>query len=123
MLEYVDAVDHKSALPSPQHSCCSLARVSPPAPALKPSTYFNLTIFTVQGLVRSIGVSNFGVPHLEKLLAGARVPPAVNQIELSPFLQWRDLVAYCRGKGIVLEVIDSFSRWGVLYFFVGVIRH
>lgn len=57
-----------------------------------------------QGLVRSIGVSNFGVAHLEKLRATATVMPAVNQIELSPFLQWRDLVAYCQARGIVLEV-------------------
>ena len=58
----------------------------------------------LQGLVRSIGVSNFGVPHLDKLLAGAAVVPAVNQIELSPFLQQQEIVEYCRLKGIVLQV-------------------
>ena len=39
-----------------------------------------------EGLARSIGVSNFLVRHLDELMARASVPPAVNQIELSPFL-------------------------------------
>ncbi len=54
--------------------------------------------------MRDIGVSNFGIGHIEKLLQTAKVVPAVNQIELSPFLQRKDLVAYCRSKGIALEV-------------------
>lgn len=33
----------------------------------------------VQGLIRSVGVSNFGTPHLEKLAQTAKIPPAVNQ--------------------------------------------
>ena len=54
--------------------------------------------------MRDIGVSNFGEKHIEKLLQTAKVVPAVNQVELSPFLQRKDLVAYCRSKGIALEV-------------------
>lgn len=57
-----------------------------------------------QGKLTSIGVSNFGVGHLKKLLKTARVKPAVNQIELTPFLQLRKLVDYCRSEGIALEV-------------------
>ena len=49
-------------------------------------------------------MSNFGVGHLEKLMTTAKVTPAVNQIELSPYLQRHRLVAYCKSKGIVLEV-------------------
>ncbi len=41
----------------------------------------------LQGLARSIGVSNFGVPHLQKLQQTATISPAVNQIELHPWLQ------------------------------------
>lgn len=47
------------------------------------------------GLVRSIGVSNFGIGHIDELLKVAKVRPVCNQIELHPFLQWRDLVAHC----------------------------
>src|SRR5262249_51617904 len=52
---------------------------------------------------RAIGVSNYLVPHLEELLAYATVVPAVNQIELSPFLQRRDTRALCERRGIVVE--------------------
>lgn len=63
-----------------------------------------------KGLVRSIGVSNFGIPHLKKLAETARIPPAVNQIELHPFLQWRDEVVYCQANGIVLEAYSPLAK-------------
>jgi diketogulonate reductase-like aldo/keto reductase len=52
-------------------------------------------------------VSNFGIGHLEKLASSASITPAVNQIELHPWLQWRELVTHCKGKGIVLEVMSA----------------
>jgi diketogulonate reductase-like aldo/keto reductase len=59
---------------------------------------------------RAIGVSNFLKPHLEELLARARVVPAANQIELTPFLQRRDTVALCRERGIVVEAYSPLTR-------------
>lgn len=44
-----------------------------------------------QGVARAIGVSNFGPHHLDKLMAGANVAPSVNQVELHPNLQQRDI--------------------------------
>lgn len=64
----------------------------------------------VQGSVRAIGVSNFGVPHLKQLAETATVPPAVNQIELHPFLQWKDVTAYCREQGIVVEAYSPLCK-------------
>ena len=52
---------------------------------------------------RSIGVSNFGVHHLEELLSAGRQAPAVNQIELNPFWRQEANVEYCRQKGIAVE--------------------
>ncbi|TVU14320.1 hypothetical protein EJB05_37781 [Eragrostis curvula] len=52
------------------------------------------------GLARAIGVSNFATKHLEKILAVATIPPAVNQVELNPVWQQRTLRAYCATKGI-----------------------
>ena len=52
--------------------------------------------------------SNFGIPHLEKLFSTCTIRPAVNQIDLHPFLQWRDVVDYCKAQGIVLEVSAGF---------------
>ncbi|MFC6357215.1 aldo/keto reductase [Luethyella okanaganae] len=60
------------------------------------------------GRARSIGVSNFLVPHLERLLADADVVPAVNQIELHPYHQQPATTAFSRERGINIEA------WGPL---------
>jgi methylglyoxal/glyoxal reductase len=60
--------------------------------------------------VRAIGVSNFLVPHLRELLDHAEVVPQVNQIELSPFLQRRDTLAFCKQHGIAVEAYSPLTR-------------
>jgi diketogulonate reductase-like aldo/keto reductase len=60
--------------------------------------------------VRAIGVSNFLVPHLRELREHAKVLPAVNQIELTPFLQRADTVALCQELGITLEAYSPLTR-------------
>lgn len=52
------------------------------------------------GLTKAIGVSNFTTKHLDKLLASATIPPAVNQVEMNPVWQQRKLRKYCAEKGI-----------------------
>ncbi len=59
---------------------------------------------------RAIGVSNFMKEHLEELLSRASVVPAANQIELTPFLQRRGTVAFCRDHGIVVEAYSPLTR-------------
>jgi len=59
---------------------------------------------------RSIGVSNFLVAHLKELLPSAKHVPAVNQIELSPFLQRADTVALCLEHGIVVEAYSPLTH-------------
>lgn len=59
---------------------------------------------------RAIGVSNFLVPHLEELLGKAKVVPAVNQIEVHPFLQHRDTRAFCAARGIVVEAYSPLTH-------------
>jgi diketogulonate reductase-like aldo/keto reductase len=59
--------------------------------------------------VRAIGVSNFLVRHLEELLAHAHVPPALNQLEVTPFLQRRDVRALCAREGIVVECLSPLG--------------
>jgi len=63
-----------------------------------------------EGRARAIGVSNFLVPHLRELLAKSRERPAVNQIELTPFLQRRDTRALCREHAIVVEAYSPLTR-------------
>jgi diketogulonate reductase-like aldo/keto reductase len=65
-----------------------------------------------EGLARSIGVSNFLVRHLDELLAHASVPPAVNQIELHPFLHRTraDTLRRCTDAGIVVEAYSPLTK-------------
>ena len=62
--------------------------------------------------VRSIGVANFTIRHLEDLLSSAEIVPAVNQVEFTPFLYQKELLEYCRKKGILLEAYAPLTRSG-----------
>jgi diketogulonate reductase-like aldo/keto reductase len=52
------------------------------------------------GLTRSIGVSNWTIPGLEALLKDAEIKPAINQVEIHPFLPNTELIDYCRSHDI-----------------------
>lgn len=71
-------------------------------------SWLALEEFVSEGLVRSIGVSNFMPEHLEKLMAGSSVVPAVNQIELHPAFQQKAQRAFHEPLGILTEA------WGPL---------
>jgi diketogulonate reductase-like aldo/keto reductase len=62
------------------------------------------------GDLPAIGVSNFMERHVSDLLARARVVPAVNQIELSPFLQQRGLRAACAAAGIAVAAYSPLTK-------------
>lgn len=70
-----------------------------------------------EGLVRSVGVSNFGVQHLEALQQHGRQVPAVNQFELHPFVynERAAVVEYCQKMGILVQpygsVLSGHSSW------------
>ena len=53
-----------------------------------------------QGLVKSVGVSNFSISKIEKVIAEAGIVPAINQVEVHPYNPQNDLLDYCREKGI-----------------------
>lgn len=71
-------------------------------------TWRQFETFKSEGRARSIGVSNFLVPHLETLLAATDVVPDVNQVELHPLFQQRELREFQAGHGIRTEA------WGPL---------
>ncbi len=56
-----------------------------------------------QGLIRSVGVSNFLPEHIERLYNASGVLPVINQIELHPALPQWETVEYCKSKGIAVE--------------------
>jgi diketogulonate reductase-like aldo/keto reductase len=62
------------------------------------------------GKVRAIGVSNFLVHHLEELLPGCGVTPAVNQVEFHPLLVQKDLLDFDESHGIRPEAWAPLTR-------------
>jgi len=62
------------------------------------------------GKTRSIGVSNFTIRHLTELLAKTGTVPAVNQVELHPYLYQRELLEYCRENHIVIEAYSPLTH-------------
>jgi diketogulonate reductase-like aldo/keto reductase len=67
-----------------------------------------------EGLVREIGVSNFSAAHLERVVADTGVTPAVNQIELHPYLQQEALRREHADRGIVTEAWSPLGQGAVL---------
>lgn len=63
-----------------------------------------------QGKARSIGVSNFTIRHLTELLAETGTIPAVNQVEIHPYLYQRDLLDFCVARGIVIEAYSPLTH-------------
>jgi 2,5-diketo-D-gluconate reductase A len=78
------------------------------------STWKVLEEFRAQGRARSIGVSNFQVPHLERLIAETDVVPAVNQIELHPYFRNAAVADYGRTHGIATEAWSPIAQGAVL---------
>ncbi|KAL9009732.1 MAG: hypothetical protein Q9173_005262, partial [Seirophora scorigena] len=64
-----------------------------------------------EGKARAIGVSNFGKGHVEEMKAWAKVwPPTVNQIELHPWNQQREIVDYCNAHKIIIQAYCPLVR-------------
>ena len=81
-----------------------------PVSGLRKDTWRAMVRLAEEGLCRSVGVSNYTIRHLDELLADSPVVPAVNQIELSPFLTRTALVDYCQSRGIVVEAYSPLAR-------------
>ncbi|XDG05137.1 hypothetical protein ABKA04_004752 [Annulohypoxylon sp. FPYF3050] len=64
------------------------------------------------GKVKAIGVANWSIPYLEELRKKWTIVPAVNQVELHPFLPQHELRAYCDKLGILLEAYSPLGSTG-----------
>jgi glycerol 2-dehydrogenase (NADP+) len=62
--------------------------------------------------VKAIGVANYSVKYLEKLLAQSTITPAVNQIELHPLLPQQELLDFCKEKGIHVTAYSPLGSAG-----------
>ena len=63
-----------------------------------------------EGKVLSIGVSNFLPHHLENIISGGSIMPVVDQIEFHPGYMQKDVLAYCRERGILVEAWSPLGR-------------
>jgi 2,5-diketo-D-gluconate reductase A len=78
--------------------------------------YRALLALQEEGLIRSIGVSNWSKLHIEEIKAQGLPLPAVNQIEVHPLCTQRDLIAYLQQNNIVVVAYSSLaplSSWRV----------
>jgi glycerol 2-dehydrogenase (NADP+) len=62
--------------------------------------------------VKAIGVANYSVKYLEKLLAQATITPAANQIENHPLLPQQEIVDFCKEKGIHITAYSPLGSTG-----------
>ncbi|RIA88383.1 aldo-keto reductase [Glomus cerebriforme] len=94
--EYIDLLILHSPLPGPQ---------------LRKESYDALQKLVRLGKVRSIGVSNYGVQHLKELLEQKpEIKPAVNQVEIHPWLARNDITTFCAQNDIVVEAYSPLTK-------------
>jgi 2,5-diketo-D-gluconate reductase A len=78
------------------------------------STWRTLVELLEDGRAKAVGVSNFQVPHLERLAAETGVVPAVNQIEAHPYVLNDEVRAYGQAHGILTEAWSPIAQGKVL---------
>ncbi|KAK2971086.1 hypothetical protein RJ640_020504, partial [Escallonia rubra] len=67
------------------------------------------------GLAKAIGVSNFSRKKLEELLSNAKIPPAVNQVEMNPLWQQKELREFCKGHAIHVTAYSPLGANGTTW--------
>lgn len=81
-----------------------------PVPGLRAETWRALLRLRAEGRCRAVGVCNYTERHLFELLETGEGAPALNQVELSPFLHQRGLLALCAAAGIQVEAYSPLTR-------------
>ena len=62
------------------------------------------------GKCKAVGVSNYTIKHLEEVLSFAKIVPAVNQVEFSPYLYQKELLDFCNKNSIQLEAYSPLTQ-------------
>ena len=78
------------------------------------STWRTLEEFYRDGRARSIGVSNFQPHHLRRIHQECDITPAVNQIEVNPYLTQDDVRGFCAEHQIAVEAWSPIARGNAL---------
>lgn len=80
-----------------------------PIPKKRLESWRAMETLLEEGKVNSIGVSNYEIRHLEELMESSATRPAVNQIEIHPWLQRHELVDFCKKNDIVVEAYSPLA--------------
>jgi len=75
------------------------------------ATWQEMETLVEEGLVRSIGVSNFNEQEIEQILAVCKIPPAVNQVECHPYWNQNKLRSFCDKKGIQIVAYSPLGNF------------
>lgn len=75
-------------------------------------TWKTMETFVEKKWTKAIGVSNFTIRNLEILLKSANIKPAVNQVELHPYLPQHKLLKFCKDHNIVVEAYSPLGSDG-----------
>jgi diketogulonate reductase-like aldo/keto reductase len=81
-----------------------------PSPSDRLASWKALVALREEGVCRAIGVSNYGIRHLEELRAHSELLPAVNQVEMHPFVYDPELFDYCGRHGIRVEAYSPLTQ-------------
>ena len=73
-------------------------------------TYKSLEKLYKDGRTKAIGVCNFDIPHLQRIMDECEVVPTVNQVECHPYLQQTELKKFCEEHGILLEAYSPLMN-------------
>jgi diketogulonate reductase-like aldo/keto reductase len=85
-----------------------------PVSLLRKKSWKALEELKDSGRVKSIGVSNYTIRHLEEMKKYAKVMPVVNQVELHVFLQQPELIDYCNQNNIAVEAYSPLAHGKVM---------
>jgi len=66
-----------------------------------------------EGKLKAIGISNFCERHINELMKTARITPMVNQIKLCPGQTQKELVDFCKAKGMIVEAYSPLGTGGI----------
>lgn len=62
------------------------------------------------GLTKSIGISNFNSEQIDRLYQAAKIKPVCNQVEVNPNFNQKDLIDFCKQRGIVVVAYSPLGR-------------
>lgn len=70
----------------------------------------------VAGRTKAIGVSNFNIKQIERILKSARIPPATNQVEMHIYYQQKELQEFSKKSGVTITAYGPLGSPGLENF-------